>query len=151
MYGLSAAHRTLPFGTVVHVTNLDNFKNITVRINDRGPFLKSRFLDLSYAAAKELGFVSQGFARVKIEALENVHDPAQYTVQAAIFTEEESARLLKERLDAKFGVVSIVPFESNIARFYRVRVGVFASEDRAEQVAGKLMLEGLEPIVLRKD
>jgi cell division septation protein DedD len=80
-----------------------------------------------------------------------VRDPVQFTIQAAVFTEEENARLLKERLNTRFGVVSIVPFETNIARFYRVRVGAFASEDRAEQVAGKLMLEGLEPIVLRKD
>lgn len=151
MYGLSAAHRTLPLGTVVHVTNLDNFKSITVRINDRGPFLKSRFLDLSYGAAKVLGFVSQGTARVKIETVEAVRDPVQYTVQAATFTEEENARLLKERLNTKFGVVTIMPFETNLAMFYRVRVGAYASEDHAEQVAGKLMLEGLEPIVVRKD
>ncbi len=151
MYGLSAAHRTLPLGTVVHVTNLDNFKSIIVRINDRGPFLKSRFLELSYGAAKELGFVSQGTARVRIETVEAVRYPAQYTVQAAVFTEEENARLLKERLNTKFGVVSIVPFETNIARFYRVWVGAYASEDRAEQAAGKLTLEGLEPIVVRKD
>jgi rare lipoprotein A len=151
MYGLSAAHRTLPLGTVIHVTNLDNFKGITVRVNDRGPFLKNRFLDLSYGAAKELDFVSPGTARVKIEVVEVVRDPVQYTVQAAVFTEEENARLLKERLNTKYRVVSIVPFETNIARFYRVRVGAYASEDRAEQVAGKLMLEGLEPIVVRKD
>ena len=151
MYGLSAAHRTLPLGTVVHVTNLDNSKSITVRINDRGPFLKSRSLDLSYGAAKELGFAAQGTARVKIEAVVAVRHRAQYTVQAAVFTEEENARMLKERLDAKFGVVSIVPFETNIARFYRVRVGAYASEDRAELVADKLLLEGLEPIVVRKD
>jgi rare lipoprotein A len=151
MYGLSAAHRTLPLGTVVHVTNLDNFKSITVRINDRGPFLKSRFLDLSYGAAKELGFVSQGTARVRIEMVEAVRDPARYTVQAAVFTEEENARMLKERLTTKFGVVSIVPFETNIARFYRVQVGTYASEDRAEQAARKLTIEGLEPVVVRKD
>ncbi len=151
MYGLSAAHRTLPLGTLVRVTNLDNFKSITVRINDRGPFLKSRFLDLSYGAAKELGFVSQGTARVKIETVEAVRDPAQYTVQAAVFTEEENARMLKERLNTRFGVVSIVPFETNIARFYRVQVGTYASEDRAEQAARKLTLEGLEPVVVRKD
>ena len=151
MYGLSAAHRTLPLGTVVSVTNLDNFKSITVRINDRGPFLKNRFLDLSYGAAKELGFVSQGTARVRIETVETARDPAQYTVQAAVFTEEDNARLLKERLNTKFGAVSIVPFETNIARLYRVWVGAYASEDRAEQVAGRLMLEGLEPIVVRKD
>lgn len=151
MYGLSAAHRTLPLGTVIHVTNLDNSKSITVRINDRGPFLKNRFLDLSYGAAKELGFAAQGTVRVKIEVVVAVRGPAQYTVQAAIFTEEESARMLKERLGARFGAVSIVPFETNIARHYRVRIGAFSSEDRAEQVAGKLLLEGLEPIVVRKD
>jgi rare lipoprotein A len=151
MYGLSAAHRTLPLGTVIHVTNLDNFKSIQVRINDRGPFFKSRFLDLSYGAAKALGFVAQGTARVRIETLDAVRDPGQYTVQAAVFIEEESARMLKERLDAKFETVSIVPFETNSARFYRVWVGAYASEDRAEHVAGKLMLEGLEPIVVRKD
>jgi rare lipoprotein A len=151
MYGLSAAHRTLPLGTVIHVTNLDNSKSITVRINDRGPFLKNRFLDLSYGAAKELGFAAQGTVRVKIEAVVAVRGPAVYTVQAAIFTEEESARMLKERLGARFGAVSVVPFETNIARHYRVRIGAFSSEDRAEQVAGKLLLEGLEPIVVRKD
>jgi len=151
MYGLSAAHRTLPLGTLVRVTNLDNFKSITVRINDRGPFLKGRFFDLSYGAAKVLGFVSLGTARVKIETVEAVRDPAQYTVQAAVFTEEENARMLKERLNTRFGVVSIVPFETNIARFYRVQVGTYASEARAEQAARKLMIEGLEPVVVRKD
>ncbi len=151
MNGLSAAHRTLPLGTLVRVTNLDNFKSITVRINDRGPFLKSRFLDLSYGAAKELGFVSQGTARVKIETVEAVRDPEQYTVQAAVFTEEDNARMLKERLNTRFGVVSIIPFETNIARFYRVQVGTYTSEDRAEQAARKLTLEGLEPVVVRKD
>jgi len=151
MYRLSAAHRTLPLGTVIHVTNLDNFKSIQVRINDRGPFFKGRFLDLSYGAAKALGFVAQGTARVRIETLDAVRGPVQYTVQAAVFTEEENARVLKERLDTKFEMVSIVPFETNSARFYRVWVGAYASEDRAEHVAGKLMLEGLEPIVVRKD
>jgi rare lipoprotein A (peptidoglycan hydrolase) len=81
--GISAAHRTLPLGTVLSVTNLDNFKSIKVRINDRGPFVKGRVLELSYGAAKELGFALQGTARVKIESLEPVSDPAVYTVQAA--------------------------------------------------------------------
>jgi rare lipoprotein A len=151
MNGLSAAHRTLPLGTVINVTNLDNSKSIQVKINDRGPFIKSRILDLSYGAAKALGFVAQGTARVKIETLDAVRGPVHYTVQAAVFSEEENARMLKERLDAKFDTVSIVTFETNSGRYYRVRVGSYASEDRAEHVAGKLMLEGLEPIVVRKD
>jgi rare lipoprotein A len=151
MNGLTAAHRTLPLGTVVRVINLDNFKSISVRINNRGPYFKSRFLDLSYGAANALGFVSQGTARVTIETLDAVRDLGQYTVQAAIYSEEENARMLKERLDAKFEAVSIVHFESNLSMFYCVRVGSYASEDHAGLVAGKLMLEGLEPIVLRID
>jgi len=151
MNALSAAHRTLPLGTSLRVTNLENLKSITVRITDRGPLERSRVLDLSYGAARELGFVSQGTARVRLEAQEMARSPAAYTVLAANFTEEENARLLKEQLGRKFEVVTIVTYETNFARFYRVRVGSYASEERAEQVAGKLMLEGLEPVVMRKD
>jgi len=151
MNGLSAAHRTLPLGTAIRVTNLDNFKSARVRINDRGPMVKGRFLDLSYGAARALGFVEQGTAGVKIETLEPVRDSAPYTVQAATFAEEENARMLKERLSQKFELVFIVPFETNSVRFYRVRVGSYSSDERAELVAAKLTLEGLEPIVLRKD
>jgi rare lipoprotein A len=151
MNGFTAAHRTLPLGTVIRVTNLDNFKNVKIKINDRGPFTKSRILDLSYGAAKELGFVAEGTAPVQIEIVDAGREPALYTVQAATYTEEENARLLKFRLSKKFEVVTIVPFETNITKFYQVRVGSYASEERAEQVASKLMREGLEPIVLRKD
>ncbi len=151
MYGLSAAHRTLPFGTIVRVTNLNNFKSVKVKVNDRGPFVKNRIIELSYGAAKELGFVRQGTALVKIETLETVRDPAHYTVQAGVYTEEENARILKQRLSKKFEMVFIVPFETNVARFYSVRIGSYPSEERAEKVASKLMLEGLEPAVIRKD
>jgi len=64
--GLTAAHRTLPFGTLVEVTNLANGKTVTVRINDRGPFAKGRVIDVTWAAAKELGFVRKGITRVKV-------------------------------------------------------------------------------------
>jgi rare lipoprotein A len=151
MHGLSAAHRTLPLGTVVRVTNLENYKSVTVTISDRGPLVKNWVLDLSYGAARELGFVEQGTARVKIETLKAVSAPARYTVQAATYTEEENARMLKERLSKKFEHVFIVPLETNRVRFYQVRIGSYSSEERAEIVAGKLTLEGLEPVVLRKD
>jgi len=147
----SAAHRILPLGTIIRVTNLDNFKSIKVKINDRGPFVKNRILDLSLAAARELDFAAQGTARVKIETTEAVNGSALYTVQAASFAEEENARMLKERLNKKFKSVAIVPSDTNLARFYRVNVGSYQSEEKAEQVAGKLMLEGFEPIVVRKD
>ncbi|WP_103221477.1 septal ring lytic transglycosylase RlpA family protein [Roseibium marinum] len=64
--GLTAAHRTLPFGTLVRVTNLANGKAVTVRINDRGPFAKSRVIDVTRAAAKELGFIRRGVTRVQV-------------------------------------------------------------------------------------
>jgi rare lipoprotein A len=67
MNALTAAHRTLPFGTRVRVTNLDNGQRVEVRINDRGPYAKGRILDLSYAAARELRMVDAGVARVRIE------------------------------------------------------------------------------------
>ncbi|MEM9631199.1 MAG: septal ring lytic transglycosylase RlpA family protein [Pseudomonadota bacterium] len=64
--GLTAAHRTLPFGTMVEVTNLSNGKTVTVRINDRGPFTKGRVIDVTLAAARELGFVGKGITRVRV-------------------------------------------------------------------------------------
>lgn len=64
--GLTAAHRTLPFGTLVKVTNLANGKSVTVRINDRGPFAKGRVIDVTWAAARELGFVRKGITRVQV-------------------------------------------------------------------------------------
>jgi peptidoglycan lytic transglycosylase len=149
--GLSAAHRTLPLGTIIRITNLDNSKSVNVKVIDRGPFVKNRILDVSYGAARELGFLANGTARVQIESLETVHAAGRYTVQAATYTEEENAHLLKYRLSKKFEHVFIVQTETSITRLYHVRIGSYASEERAMQIAGKLMLEGLEPIVLRKD
>ncbi len=70
MYGLTAAHRTLPLNTIIRVTNVANRKSLIVRKNDRGPYIKGRMLDLSYGAALKLGFVSQGTARVRVEVIE---------------------------------------------------------------------------------
>ena len=70
MYGLTAAHKTLPLNTICRVTNLANNKSLILRINDRGPYVKGRILDCSYGAAKKLNFVQQGTTRVKIEIIE---------------------------------------------------------------------------------
>lgn len=70
MYGISAAHQLFPLGTVVRVTNLDNNRSLVVRINDRGPFVEGRIIDLSYAAAERLDFVIPGTARVRVEVIE---------------------------------------------------------------------------------
>lgn len=70
MYAMTAAHRALPFNTRVLVTNLDNGKKVTVRINDRGPFVEGRIIDLSYGAARKIGMVGPGTARVRLEVIE---------------------------------------------------------------------------------
>jgi rare lipoprotein A len=69
MYGYTAAHRSLPFGTRVRVTNEANGSSVVVRINDRGPWVEGRILDLSYAAAKQLGMLEAGVIRVRLEVL----------------------------------------------------------------------------------
>jgi len=71
---MTAAHRTLPFGTRVRVTNLENGKAVTLRVNDRGPHRKGRVIDVSYKAAKRLGFVRDGIARVKVEVASKPDD-----------------------------------------------------------------------------
>jgi len=71
MYAMSAAHKTLPLPTMVRVTNLDNGRSVVVRVNDRGPFVKSRIIDLSYAAAKALAYDNAGTAPVRVEVLSN--------------------------------------------------------------------------------
>ena len=70
MYGVTAAHKTLPLNTVCRVTNLSNNKSLILRINDRGPYIAGRILDCSYGAAKKLDFVQQGTTEVKIEVIE---------------------------------------------------------------------------------
>ncbi len=67
--GLTAAHPTLPFGTTIRVTNLENSKNILLRVNDRGPHIGRRLIDVSWAAANRLGFVHSGTARVRVEVV----------------------------------------------------------------------------------
>jgi len=70
MYGLTAAHKTLPLNTIIRVTNLVNNKSLILRVNDRGPYVKGRILDCSYGAAKKLEFVNDGTVEVKIEVIE---------------------------------------------------------------------------------
>lgn len=148
---LSAAHRTLPFGTVVTVRNLENGRTVEVVVNDRGPFLKDRVLTLSIGAARELGFVGQGTAQVLIESLAPVPEGGTWTVLAASFAEEENAKVLKYRLSQRYEVVSIIPAVNAIGTFFRVLVGNYPSEEKAERIAAKLLLDGLEPVVLRRD
>ena len=88
MHAMTAAHRTLPFATVVRVHNLDNGKRVHVRVNDRGPFVRGRIIDLSHAAAQEIAMVRPGTARVRLEILRIEATAARLAVQVGSFTEE---------------------------------------------------------------
>lgn len=93
--GMTAAHRSLPLGTKVKVTNLANGKAVILRINDRGPFVRGRMLDVSHGAAKVLGFASAGTARVKIERMGAARPNMEATAPAAVETPvEETAQAL---------------------------------------------------------
>ncbi len=107
---LTAAHKTLPFGTIVTVTNLKNGKKVEVKINDRGPFVKGRIIDLSMAAAREINLLGDGVGRVRIDvamAAPNLSEyeggqpeAEHYSIQVASFREEKNARTLYAALVA---------------------------------------------------
>lgn len=157
MNDMTAAHRTLPFGTQVKVHNLDSDADVQVRINDRGPFVEDRIIDLSYAAAKALRMVGPGMARVRLEILnpDVVSGPAAppglFSVQVGAFKEGANAERLQERISAQFGPVFIQSFDRGDGLFHRVRVGQESSEDAARELAQKLRDAGFatETFVVR--
>ena len=156
MYGLTAAHRTLPFGTHLNVVNLANGKSVTVRVNDRGPFIRGRFLDLSYGAAKRLGMVQSGISRVSIRSIHRPPSPipgslgeGSYTVQAGSFRSKENAEHLQKRIMKWYKGTSIFPFKIHGEEYFRVRVGSFETQEEAYRVARKLRKkEGISPLVI---
>jgi len=143
MYQFTAAHRTLPFGAVLRVTNLQNGKRTEVRINDRGPFVAGRIIDLSLSAARAIDMVGPGTAPVRLEMVSGPN-PALgfFGVQVGAFLVQENAGNLRERLAVNFSPVNIVPYDSPNGTFYRVRVGRAASEQEAGQLAEQLRQAG---------
>jgi len=89
---LTAAHKTLPFGTIVKVTNLDNGKSVLVKINDRGPFVDGRIIDLSRAAATEIGMIDSGVAHVSLQIVEFVSQSDLFAIQVGAFGNEKNAQ-----------------------------------------------------------
>jgi len=148
MYALTAAHKTLPMGVYVRVTNKSNGRQMIVRVNDRGPFVSGRIIDLSYAAAKNLGVVGPGTAPVRIEALgyqsrgtagevtyrqPESYQVGSFTVQVGAFSIADNARRLAAKLRQSHGVASIQQGWVNGRKFYRVRAGRYAALDAAER------------------
>jgi rare lipoprotein A len=150
MYKISAAHKTLPLGTRVRVTNRRNGKSVVVRINDRGPFVKGRIIDLSYGAAKSLDMVAEGVVPVKVEVLalgdNQYYKPdgqatagsLTYTVQVGSFLQKENALALKRSLAGRFGNIFIREWDDRKNTYYRVRIGRFSSEEDARNLSRKL-------------
>jgi len=153
MYKFTAAHRTLPFETMVRVTNLANGKSTTVRVTDRGPFVDNRIIDLSLAAAREIESVGPGVVHVRIEVLGNVDVTVGFfTVQVGAFKDRANAERLRDRLMNSYSPIFIQSYDSGEGTFFRVRVGKVSGEDAAREFGEQLRAkEGFTPIVLRLD
>jgi rare lipoprotein A len=155
MYGLSAAHRTLPLGSLIQVISLDNEKSVVVKVNDRGPFVSGRILDLSFGAASALGMVQKGTTEVKFKVIQMspLEDHSYFTIQAGAFSVKENALVFQKKLQHQFQErVRVVPFESPGGWVYRVRMGQFHNEEEAYKNAERVAKEnGVNPFVLRED
>ena len=153
MHEFTAAHRTLPFGSLVRVTNLRNGMQTEVRINDRGPFVANRVIDLSLSAAQAIGMVGPGTAPVRLEVISGPN-PAQgfFGVQVGAFANQDNANRLRDRLAMRYSSVSIAIYDSPNGIFYRVRVGRLPTEAAARQLADQLRAdEQFTTFVVRLD
>lgn len=152
MFDMTAAHKTLPFGTHVMVTNLESGKSVIVRINDRGPFIKGRIIDLSYAAAKVIDMVGPGVVPVKVEVLERYSpkkSKQKFSVQVGAFIYKDNAETLKQKLQKRYRNVYISKFETPHQTYYRVRIKARSLES-AQKTAQKLLREGYTVLVLEE-
>lgn len=139
-YQLTCAHKLLPMHTMVRVTNLENGRSLVLRVNDRGPFVAGRIVDLSLAGAKALGVHGKGTARVRVEVEGDVPGmtpngelPGPFYVQVGAFTRRENAeRLFARMLAAGYAGSRIHYKEIDGTRFFRVHAGTFATVNAAE-------------------
>lgn len=146
MYQLTAAHKTLPFNTKVRVTNLENGLAVLVRINDRGPFVGDRIIDLSLAAAKKLDMLKSGTTSVELKAeyfpnqtnKTEQQSTNKFGVQVGFFREIQNAKNLKEQTRASF----VQKINSNGNQFYRVVVGNYDQFNQAWNLLKKLKSNG---------
>jgi rare lipoprotein A len=153
MNKMTAAHRTMAFGTVVRVTNLTNGKMAVVKITDRGPFVDNRIIDLSMAAAKTIESIGPGVVPVRLEVISG-NDPfgGLFTVQVGAFQERENAERLRLRLNELYPPSTIQEVALEDRTFYRVRAGKIFGEQAAQRFADELRAkEGFRAMVIRLD
>ncbi|MCA1582422.1 MAG: septal ring lytic transglycosylase RlpA family protein [Acidobacteria bacterium] len=146
---LTAAHRQLPLGTVLDVTNVQNTRTVRVRINDRGPFIKGRIIDLSRAAAQQIGIVGTGTGTVRLALVarsaerEALSPTGKWSVQVGSFAEADRAERHADRVRSTGRTVYLEPFRG----LSRVKIGPFDSRREAEDTLAKLEGQGFEGIV----
>jgi rare lipoprotein A len=148
MHQLTAAHKTLPFGTRLLVTNRDTSQSAEVRVNDRGPFVKGRILDVSYAAARLLGAVGPGLIPVRVRVLSlparSSTGDGPYTVQIGSFTTRARAEALRDSVNGATIAETAVGGETA----YRVRIGAYADRAQATAAARDLATRGYQALVV---
>jgi rare lipoprotein A len=159
MYGITAAHKTLPLGTVVRVRNLDNGRTLDIRLNDRGPFVEGRIIDLSYGAAKSLGVVGPGTANVRLTALGKPtaasdgsstptyqavdYTRGNFTFQVGAFKDPANAERLKQRLSASYQNVHVKAYFHEVhGTLHGVRLGLAKTLEQAAEYKQILRQKG---------
>lgn len=149
MHAMTAAHRTLPFGTWLLVENLNNGQSVRVRVNDRGPYVGKRILDVSRAAGVALGMMGPGVVPVRIRVVEApAARSTTFSVQVGAFSEEERAVALRQSL-AQAGVnADVVRVDSGGSVLHRVRTGRFATRAEADAAAARFTRDGYSAIVV---
>lgn len=157
MRDLTAAHRTLPLGTRLMVTNLDNGQAVEVRVNDRGPFVEGRVLDLSYGAARILGAVGPGVipVRLRVIALPGAAGAspgpgASFSVQLGAFTARARAEALRDAVSRDGAEATIAETAVGGETFYRVRVGAYPDRAAAQAAAQRLAARGYRALVVER-
>ncbi|MFT6926290.1 MAG: rare lipoprotein A [Psychromonas sp.] len=155
MFAMTAAHKNLPLPSYVKVTNLENNKQIIVRVNDRGPFHKGRIIDLSYAAAYKLDMLKTGTAKVEIELL---HFPAQedlsnqfngeYYIQYLVTSSPGKAEDLGKKHSAEYQVKNLFIAENKL---YKLRLGPFNSQVRAEKILAEMKSDYPQAFILHNE
>lgn len=152
MNDLTAAHRTLPFNTIVYVENLENGQNVVVRINDRGPYVDNRIIDLSRQAAREIDMIHSGIANVELFLIEEGDRPITtqhtssretYTIQIASFEREQEA--INHANSVSGSRVERVGIGNNMV--YRVYYGVYESREAALRAQRDLQARGIHGFV----
>ena len=161
MGALTAAHRYAPLGTHAVVTNLHNGNTVRVRINDRGPYVRGRVVDVSYGAARSLGMVHRGVIPVKVEFLSGTEPaeetpltvaipepPPTFVVQAGAFSDQERAALVQQALADYAPQVWTSAVQKGSTVLYRVRFGLFPNRDAAENLAREIEQYGFATSVV---